>query len=240
VCAEEPTQRGKIGSRKLTHATESRFASTKVRGYVQALRSQKGTLEFAQPPAEFSDVVEVGKDAIPYLMRRLAANDDIAREAAYHALVQITNKRFLSLEDIRDTDADKRTSGLKEYADWWTRNRSKSRVQWLSDDVSSPDFPTARVATIWLGKQSDVTAIPALREALSKDKLKFYAAGSLARLGDKTAVPYLIDLYLVHEVEGYRREGLCLLYRLTKRTFDFDPSASKTARDSSIQRWKEW
>ena len=91
-----------------------------------------------------------------------------------------------------------------------------------------------------LERYSDPSVVPALRDALSDEEVRFFAARSLGVLRDLYAVPELIELYLENDNESYRRTGIEILILLSDDDFGFDPSANSSSRRKSVDSWWDW
>jgi hypothetical protein len=192
-------------------------------------------------PKEFAEVVQLGRDAVPFLIGRLDDSDGSVRFAALLALTRITNKRFGQGADFyRDgrSNRRKRIETIELWERWWRTNRCKSDEDWLIDDLRSRDELTRKTAATKLGERGVVAAIPELRELLRDPELSFHAARSLAVLGDGCAVPFLVRLYLTNEL--YCGMGIDLLEKLTGETMGFDPQGSEESRGAAIKKWEEW
>jgi HEAT repeat protein len=239
-CGNRGPTKVKDKSGKMTHELAAGFGSSAVREYVARVRSAQVPIYVVTPPREYSDVVNLGKVAVPFLLEEIGAQDEMIRGAALRGLSSITNKNFARIEDLRNLGSARGLELRETYADWWEKHKNQSRTEWLIDDLSASDFGTQRGAVNALREEGDASAIPALRRSLKDEKLAFYSAEALATLGDRAAVPYLVDLYLTHEMLEYRRDGICLLFKLTGQTLDYDPGAPSTARQAAIERWKTW
>jgi hypothetical protein len=241
-CESEISFSKKLEPRPFTTKVSKQFMSESVRQYIRAQHSAVSPTAMVWPPRAYSDLVVVGKPAVPFLLEQLRSDDELLREAAWQAIVEITNKRFISTVDAfgKDRNPEKWNLANIKYSNWWQQNREKSRTQWLIEDVLSPDFITKKTAIIQLGSEQDLAAIPILRKSLEDSAVQFYSAGSLASLGDRASIPYLVNTYLTHQNEGFRRKGICFLLKFTGQRFQFDPSGTESARESSIQKWNEW
>ncbi len=77
---------------------------------------------------------------------------------------------------------------------------------------------------------------------LTKDRNPVVRANALrvlGRLGNKSVIPYLVRA-LGDEQEKVREEANESLWRLTGRSFGFDPRASLEERRAAQGRWQEW
>jgi HEAT repeat protein len=215
------------------------FLGPEVRQYIVDLAAarKRSNLAGVHEPPEYSDLISAGKEAVPFLLKELRENDVVRRGAAYEAISRITHKSFwrTGFPDLLQVQPD-----VERYEEWWALNKGKSRIQWLIDDVASEDQGPAEGAITWLAYDGDSTALPALRKALSNDALRPSAVEALAELGDKTAVPYLIDSDLADEDVYRRRMGICYLIGLTGKSFAFDPSGTPESRKAAIEKWKAW
>lgn len=205
------------------------FDSSAVAEYVKQtmVLTKVSTMASTDQPKEYKDVIRDGKLAVPYLVDYLKSQKKGTSIGAWWALIEITNKQF----------------GRNEYAkweEWWRRNEFKSRTQWFIDDLTSEDEVGRKNAAIYLGEIGDKKAIPALRKALDDPEIKFYVTESLGELEDKSAIPYLIELYLSHDNFGYRKIGIDLLKKLTGESLGYDPNGSLNSRKKSIENWRKW
>jgi hypothetical protein len=193
------------------------------------------------PPEPYSEVVDVGKPLIPRLLILLDTGIVCQRLAAYYALCQISNQRYGTCQDYSsEVKHTVRDSLINIWRMWWEKNKTKDRVTWLINDLTSKDSTTAKRAAIFLGDCHDRIAIPHLRKTLSNNLLSFYSIESLAKLGDIQIVPNIIKYYLNHDNVGYRERGIKLLNDLTGHRFDFVPNAAKSERDKAIEKWQQW
>jgi hypothetical protein len=206
-------------------------------------KEDRSTLRAFAPPEEYQRVVRGGKPVVPCLLELLDEGEPVYRLAAFFGLGEITNERFGSAEDFAGETGDARKMRervVSEWKAWWLANRNRSRAEWLIEDLSSEDGQKRNYAAEQLGKSGDKSAAPHLRKILKEDALNYRAARALAELGDEAAVPYLIELYLRHDMAEYRKQGIDLLQKLTGQTFDFDPNGSEVSRSESIKKWEEW
>jgi hypothetical protein len=239
-CASRSLAKVKNKGLKMTPTLAAGFESSAVRKYVATVQGAQVPTHVVTPPHEYSDVVDLGKAAVPFLLEQLVSQDELIRGVAMRALSFITNKNFARPGDFKDLDRSRSIQLQEKFAKWWEQHKNQSRVEWLIDDLSAVNFGTRRNAVDRLRDEGDVKAIPALRDSLKEKELAYYSAEALAVLGDRAAVPYLVDLYLTHEMETFRRDGICLLFKLTGQSLDYDPSASPDNRQAAIQRWKSW
>jgi HEAT repeat protein len=224
----------------MTPALAAGFGSSAVRKYVTSVQNVPSPTFVVPAPREYSDVVDLGKAAIPFLLEQLSSKDEMIRGATLRALSFITNRHFATSGDYKGLDGPRGSELREKYAAWWEDHKNQSRVEWLIGDLSAKDFGTRRNAVGGLRDEGDDKAIPALRASLKEKELAYYSAEALAVLGDRAAVPYLVDLYLTHDMKEYRQEGICLLFRLTGQSFDYDPAAPPAVRQAAIDRWKAW
>lgn len=198
------------------------FTSEAVRGYVlESLRPERSPMEHRVPPREYEDLVGMGSIAVPPLLELLETGDAPLRTGALMALIEITNKRLGSYGDSLGDGAgerEARTAAVLKWKDWWRTSGTRPRLEWLLDDLKGGAPEARRSAAMELGHIGDRAAISGLKSALGGGELDFYVTASLAKLGDRSAIPYLFDLYLSHENVGYRHEGIALLKTLTGTT----------------------
>jgi len=190
-------------------------------------------------PEDFRIVVAMGKPAVEPLIRLLQDDIACARGAAALALTRITHRQYATLAVYLGNDAASslaRRNAVSQYVEFWQRQGSVTRNQWLISDLKSGDREYAKAAAIELGELRATEAIPDLRALLSDSAMSFYAAGALGRLGDTMAVPIIVDRYLTHAVKAFRREGIDLLRSLVGETLGFDPDAPAVVRDSAVAR----
>lgn len=206
-------------------------------------KGDPSTMRAFDPPVEYRRVVSAGKAVVPCLLELLENGEPVYHLVAFFALGAITNERFGSAQGFAGETAEARKireGAISEWKAWWKANRGRSRTEWLIEDLSSEYRQKRDYAAEQLGKSRDKSAAPHLRKILEEDARNYRAARALAELGDKAAVPYLIELYLRHDMAEYRKQGLELLVQLTGQTFDFDPNGSEQTREESIKRWETW
>jgi hypothetical protein len=195
------------------------------------------------PPKEYSDAVDCGKPAVPGLVRLITSQDGYIGDAAWGALDEITNGRFGPHGPYEPApnppDAAERATVAEKYQKWWNENKTKSETDWLLADLGSDD-EQGRSAIHKLGASGDRAAIPALKSLLGNRHLCPWAAVALARLGDESAVPVLIDYYMASDSEPLRERGICEAYALTGQTMDFNPNGTQEERQEALKRWHRW
>jgi PBS lyase HEAT-like repeat-containing protein len=216
-----------------------RFDQSSVANFDKAMPSAKHGQVFL-PPNEYSDVVDCGKPAVPGLIRLIANRDGYIGDAAWGALDEITNRRFGTHEPAPNPpDAVQRAAVAEKYQKWWEENKAKSETDWLLADIGSND-EQGREAIHKLGISGDRAAIPALKSLLGNTYLGPRAAVALARLGDESAVPVLVDYYMASDSEPLRETGICEAYALTGQTMNFNPNGSPEERKEALKRWHRW
>jgi hypothetical protein len=85
-CASQSVSKMKNKNLKMTPAVAAGFRGPAVREYVGAIRGVQVPSSVVIAPHEFSDVLELGKEAVPFLLEQLASEDESIREAALQAL----------------------------------------------------------------------------------------------------------------------------------------------------------
>jgi HEAT repeat protein len=234
----------KLVEHRLTADEETRFSGPAVRAYIRARRENQFPSAVVVPPAEFNVVVEAGKDAIPFLLRRLSSVDEDMKQAAAIALERITNQSFLDQSYMRTSEKGLGTGAWEKvsakYEEWWKSHRGLSRPEWLIEDTASQDIGQRRRAILELGEYHTSESQEALSKCLLDPKVQIDAAESLARLGDRRSIPVLATVLLPHDNPSVRNQGICLLQSLTGQTLGFDPNAPASSRAKAIDGWKLW
>jgi len=166
------------------------------------------------------------------------------KAATCHVLTEITGRRFGDCAGFLRDNPSATTVHVtaQDWQKWWASNSQKTRLQWLEDAVSDTNCETRAYAAAQLGALGDKHAVRALRNALtaSRGNLQYQLTESLAELGDSSAIPYLVELYLTHETDIFRKQGIRLLMKLTGQDMGYAPEASLAKRKAAIQRWKQW
>lgn len=261
-----------------------KFQSYKVTSYVEAATNPGNGLDevFIQPK-EYEDAVDAGKPMVPYLLDLLSNQDAGIRLSAYLALCDITDEdignRKIFFDERNAQGSVERHLYKKKWEDWWAKNKTKTRVQWLLDDIHEVDidgiyenkYPMtgksyylntdsqrfldqlwSKVSAIQkLGDCGDKAAIPELRKLVIA--LKYlrtdhwmvvnsidYAVDSLQKLGDRCAIPDLIDIMLRNDMEMFREKGQEQIEKLAGVKFSFDPNAPQAIREESIAKIERW
>lgn len=229
---------------RLTSVDETGFVGSAVRAYIRALRDNQSPSAAVLPPVEFNAVVDAGKDAVPFLLHQLSSGDPDIKVAAAIALQRITNELFFDYSDMQTNDKGSNTRAWgkvsSQYGEWWSKNRNLSRVQWLIDDIFSPDIAQRRRAILELSEYDTVDSRTALVKCLTDPIVQIDAATSLARLGDRRSIPALVAVLLPQDSPSVRWQGICLLKSLTGQTLGFEPNAPASSRAEAIGRWKLW
>ncbi len=69
------------------------------------------SLTIISEPKEFKDVIEMGKDAVPYLIKYLSNSKASIRVSTIFALSEITNKQFGTIDDFKTNENINLTRG---------------------------------------------------------------------------------------------------------------------------------
>jgi hypothetical protein len=218
------------------------FPSQDVKLYIEKVVNSKFSTMVFPAPKDFTDVVNTGKTAVPFLIKLFNNKDSAVRLSALIAFQKITNKHFLITYFAEDTKEikKKRIVVIKEIKRWWNHAKNESRIQWLIEDLKSKNKRDKESAVVLLGESGDKQAIPALRKALKDEKIRFYVIESLADLEDECMTPYVINSYLDNVDKFYRERGPILIEKLTGENFGFDSNADQKSREEAIDKAKEW
>jgi HEAT repeat protein len=177
---------------------------------------------------------------VPGLIALIRKGNAYTSDAARLALEEITNYRFeLPSHGTNKLSAQERRFAAEKYENWWEQNKNKTRIEWLSVGLGAHDV-RGREVIQKLGASGDGDAVPVLQRLLADSYFRPYAAVALARLGDRSAVPALIEEFLLSDSAPLRKAGICELYALTGKTMAYDPNAPEKVRRAAIQRWREW
>jgi hypothetical protein len=173
-----------------------KFQSNKVTSFIVDMTNpSRGPDQFYFLPQECNDVVDAGKPMVPYLLDLLSNKDAGVRLSAYWALCDITNKDFGNREIFFDEKNVKGTiqSNLykKKWEDWWTLNKTKTRVQWLLDDIHEVDIDGI-YKNRYLSVKDQITAVDG--RFLDQLWATEPAIQKLGDYGDKTTIPELRKL----------------------------------------------
>jgi hypothetical protein len=135
-------------------------------------------------PKEISEVVGMGKSAVPYLIGFLDDSKASIRVAAIVSLTEITNKRFGTINDFetQSGENDSRTKALNQWKRWWENNKRKSSTRWFIEDLKDQNEIVRKDAAIRLGELKAKIAIPALKEALNDLSIKMEVEQSLKEI----------------------------------------------------------
>jgi aminopeptidase N len=164
-----------------------------------------------------------GQKQSPEIVERLkgfwnSSNNDVIREAALSALLQLTQDEALAEEAYR---VDSYDEGLRLRAlEWWTEhNPNKAREVALAALKNPPSEPVRLAAMRTLGHVKDLPGEHKAYDALasylsdrSNSPLRT-AIGALAEYGDKAAIP-LIRARANHGLHFVRRDVQAALQRL--------------------------
>ena len=227
--------------RSVTQADKGLFVGSRVHDFITQLHSPPYPDSYAVVPPEYANMVGAGKRAVPFLLSLLSSKEEINSEAAIVALAEITNKSFAAYpaDFVPHRDPVKWRKIVSRYHDWWREHQNESQTDWLVKDLRDADLRARRLAAMRLGIVGDMSAIPALHTALEDQTIRLDAALSLAQLGNKAAIPVLINEFLSDDAP-LRHTGICLLLQLTGQTMGFDPEDDQSTRVAAIQRWKNW
>jgi len=241
-----------IDNKEMIEQCIEAFAGPEMRNYIQTIRSASGTsvTYYVPRPEALIRVLEIGKDAVPYLTELLRRSDEGIRMAALQALWEITSKHY-GFEDVTDFSCTAIVMGrwphvIESWRRWWDAYKDRSEFEWLSEQIKNGSPSDKYSAVRRFGELGDKRAIPLLVEGISDPDIGgnrfnhqvLYAA--LARLGDAHAVQYLIDVLLTNDIKSFRFDGLRFLKDITGETIGYDPEASVEARSESIKKWREW
>ena len=128
--------------------------------------------------------------------------------------------------------------------------RGALRVWARPDDVPllrralSDTEPTVRAtAALMLGAVAGQAAaddlLPLLGEPRQPDAVRLAAARALGDMGDRRALPALVDLLSSDELQ-VRLESASTLWQLTGQRIPFVPYADETARAAAVDEWRSW
>jgi hypothetical protein len=228
------------------------FAGPETRNYIESIRSasKTGFTFYVPRPNTLLRVLEIGRDAVPYLTELLRRSDEEIRIAALRALWEITSKHY-GADDFAEFSCTEIVTGrwpdiIESWQRWWDANKDRPEFEWLSEQIKSGSPADKSNAVRRFGELGDNRAIPLLVEAISDPDIggnRFnhqILYGALARLGDGHAVPYLIDVLLTNDIKSFRFEGLRFLTDIIGETMGYDPEGSVEARSESIRKWREW
>lgn len=215
------------------------FEGEHVASYDHALRSIRPG-QMVIEPQEFSAVKKCGKSTVPGLIDLISDHNGYIGEAAWRALDDITNRNPGTYSLGTDPpSAAERAVVAEKYRKWWNENKGYTEIDWLKSDLGRHDNE-GKAAIYKLGTSGDPVAVSALKPYLADKYLRPYVGIALARLGDRSAIPVLLDDYMGSEWAPMRKEGICVLYGLTGRMSNFDPYGTAESRKIAIEEWKAW
>ena len=193
------------------------------------------------PPAGYDQVIDCGADIVPELVNMLEGDVPEVRAGAFDALVGITNEAFGDFDTfLAPEHGDKRQEAVRQWREWWRWASGKPTSEWFMEDLVHGDRSAKIRAISKLERIGGPGEIDALRQALHDPDVAMQAAHSLALLGDISAMPFLIELYLDDESESIREEGIQLARRLSRQDFGFRADGSESDREIAIRKWAEW
>src|SRR5579859_7087197 len=191
---------GSISPKKADRAKDikrmlEKFQSDEVISFaVDITNPRQGPDQVFSEPQGYRDVVDAGKPMVPYLLDLLSNKDDGIRLSAYFALCDITNKdignREIFFDEKNVTGSIQRNWYKKKWENWRAKNKTKTRAQWLLDDIHEIDIDGI-YKNRYLGK-GQIT--PDDGRFLDQLLAKVPAIQKLGDYGDKTAIPELRKL----------------------------------------------
>ncbi len=119
------------------------FTNENVQSFGKYWIDNRMSLAIISEPKEYKDVIEMGKDAVSYLIKYLSNSKASIRVAAFFALSEITNKQFGTLDDFKSNENMNLTQGeienisfqkladshlkrreiiINQYEYWWIKN----------------------------------------------------------------------------------------------------------------------
>jgi len=163
------------------------------------------------------------RPVVPALLDVLERGDvsGYVQGSARQALFEMTGQRF---------------RGAAEARRFWVANRNRTVDEWLVAATGDVSAEVRRDAYEALGgRPPSATGRQRLLLGLEEEdvELRYIAAVSLARWGDRRAAPVLVAFLP-------RWGAFVSLGRLHGRTLGFDWHASIPARRAAIARWREW
>lgn len=182
--------------------------------YLLARQEQRGASgqELEQvSAASIEELVSAGSGGLFALVNALLRGDEMLVKKAELALVQVGGPAARLLTDL--------VSDACRLDDRVTMGKLRSCLAQLAD----------------LGTVEKIAGLSDDRDP----RIRANALRALGRLKHKAAIPYLIR-GLADEHEKAREEANESLWRLTGRSFGFDPKALPEERKTAQARWQEW
>lgn len=188
----------------------------------------------------FGELESKAASVVGPLVALLGDEDPAVRVAAWHLLITIANEDFGSCETFAccsEALHAERARVVQRWREWWESHRGQDRVAWLLDGIPGPRAQSA----LWeLVDIADDRVIPKAREALADRELRWAATEVLAHVGDRAAVPYIVEQHLCDDDEWDRQRGFDLLKRITSETFGYDPARTAEDQPKAMRRWEEY
>jgi len=141
------------------------FAGLEMRNYIQTIRSASGAsfTYYVPRPEALIRVLEIGREAVPYLTELLRRSNEEIRMAALRSLWEITSKHY-GFEDVTDFSCTAIVTArwpdiIESWQRWWDANKGRSEFEWLSEQIKNGSPSDKYSAVRRFGELGDKRAI---------------------------------------------------------------------------------
>lgn len=124
----------------------------------------------------------------------------------------------------------------------WLILYGEAAVPQLLTALQAPDPRTRAYAAYVLGEIGDRRAVPPLRRALARERVRlvrYETAAALVTLGDWGQVGLLIE-GLADPRRRFRHKCFEVLEKQLRLTLGYDPDAPPAEREQALAKWRAW